>query len=98
MKARVLRSNGAEQGHTVQARMGKADGDGSASRLETFLRAALTRGVRQNAMAEVAMQISRVGGLIILAHTLLPSDFGLFRVVMTVGSIVLLTTQVGLPD
>jgi O-antigen/teichoic acid export membrane protein len=49
-------------------------------------------------MAEVAVQVSRVAGLIVLAHTLAPSDFGLFRVVMIVGSVALMTTQVGIPD
>lgn len=65
---------------------------------ERSLRSALIRSVRQNAIAEVVVQASRVAGLIILAHSLLPSDFGLFRVVMTVGSVMLLSTQVGIPD
>lgn len=75
-----------------------ADDPVSPAPLERFLRSALTRSVRQNAIAEIVVQASRVAGLILLAHTLLPSDFGLLRVVMTVGSVVLLSTQVGIPD
>lgn len=76
----------------------KNDDPISASPMERFLRSALARSIRQNAMAEAVVQATRVAGLIILAHTLLPGDFGLLRVVMTVGSLILLSTQAGIPD
>jgi O-antigen/teichoic acid export membrane protein len=59
---------------------------------------AVARSVRDNVIAEVAVQGLRLGGLVILARALTPADFGLFRVLLVVGVIATLTNEAGIPD
>jgi O-antigen/teichoic acid export membrane protein len=60
--------------------------------------AAFARSVRDNLAAEGAVQILRVGGMIVLARALGPEDFGLFRVLLVVSVIAGLGNQTGIPD
>lgn len=59
---------------------------------------AFVRSIRQNALAELAVHVVRILGMVILARTLQPADFGLFRVLLMVSSLVLLTSKLGIPD
>jgi O-antigen/teichoic acid export membrane protein len=59
---------------------------------------AFARSVRDNVMAEVMVQSLRVGGLIILARALTPSDFGWFRILMVISAFVMLVNEAGIPD
>ena len=47
---------------------------------------AFAQSVRDNVIGEVAVQILRFGGLIVLARALRPGDFGLFRVLLVVSA------------
>lgn len=59
---------------------------------------AVARGVRDNVIAEFAVQGLRVGGLVVLARALRPEDFGLFRVLLVVSVFAALTNELGVPD
>jgi O-antigen/teichoic acid export membrane protein len=59
---------------------------------------AVARSVRDNVIAEFAVQALRLGGFIVLARTLTPADFGLFRVLLVVGIFATLTNEAGIPD
>jgi O-antigen/teichoic acid export membrane protein len=56
------------------------------------------RGVRDNALAEVAMQVIKLGGFVVLARALMPSDFGIFRVTAAITSFALPFAAAGLAD
>ncbi|HJU11354.1 MAG TPA: oligosaccharide flippase family protein, partial [Candidatus Binataceae bacterium] len=59
---------------------------------------AFVRGVRDNMMGEVVVQLVRVGGLIFLARALRPQDFGLLKVLAIVGTFGLLLSEAGIPE
>ena len=44
------------------------------------------------------MQIVRIGGMVVLARALAPSDFGLFRILITITTIVMIINELGVPD
>jgi lipopolysaccharide exporter len=56
------------------------------------------RSVRNNAIGEVAVQLSRVGGIVYLARHLDPSDFGLYRMLLVISSILILIIEAGIPE
>ncbi len=59
---------------------------------------AFARSVRDNFIAEVAVQALRFGGMVILARALRPGDFGLFRVLVVVSAFAMLVNESGIPD
>jgi O-antigen/teichoic acid export membrane protein len=59
---------------------------------------AFARGVRDNVIGEIGLQVVRIGGLVVLARALSPSDFGLFRVLITVSAIMITITNLAAPD
>ncbi len=59
---------------------------------------AFARSVRDNVMAEVAVQVLRLGGMMILARALYPEDFGLLKILFVVGMFANLVTEAGLPE
>jgi O-antigen/teichoic acid export membrane protein len=59
---------------------------------------AFAHSVRDNAIAEVAVQILRFGGLIILARALRPADFGLYRIFVVAAFLAMLVNESGIPD
>ncbi|HKV55605.1 MAG TPA: oligosaccharide flippase family protein, partial [Candidatus Binataceae bacterium] len=59
---------------------------------------AFARGVRDNMVAEVAVQILRVGGMIGLARELAPADFGLLKILLVVSMFATLFCEFGVPD
>jgi O-antigen/teichoic acid export membrane protein len=77
-----------------------ADETGSASHATPIdgMWSAFARSVRDNLAAEGAVQTLRVGGMIVLARALGPADFGLFRVLLVVSALALLSNQTGIPD
>src|SRR6202023_3865128 len=56
------------------------------------------RAVRNNVLAEFAVQGLRVAGMVVLARMLRPEDFGLFRVLIVVSIFATLVSDVGFPD
>jgi O-antigen/teichoic acid export membrane protein len=65
---------------------------------ENSLLKGFARSVRDNAVGEVAVQLTRVAGVIYLARRLEPSDFGLFRMLLVVSTLVSLTIEAGIPE
>ncbi|HLX37154.1 MAG TPA: oligosaccharide flippase family protein [Candidatus Binataceae bacterium] len=59
---------------------------------------AFARSVRDNVFAEIALQIIRVGGMIVLARELTPSDFGVFRVLLIVVAFAVIPIEFGIPE
>ena len=59
---------------------------------------AFAQSVRHNVVGEVAVQVLRFGGLIVLARALRPDDFGLFRILVVVSAFAMLTIESGIPD
>ena len=59
---------------------------------------AFAQSVRDNVIGEVAVQVLRFGGLIVLARALRPEDFGLFRILVVVSAFAMLTIESGIPD
>jgi O-antigen/teichoic acid export membrane protein len=59
---------------------------------------AFAQSVRDNVIGEVAVQVLRFGGLIVLARALRPDDFGLFRILVVVSAFAMLTIESGIPD
>jgi PST family polysaccharide transporter len=59
---------------------------------------AFARSVRNNIVAEVVVQIVRIGGLIFLARALRPQDFGLLKVLTVVSAFVMLFIEAGIPE
>jgi lipopolysaccharide exporter len=56
------------------------------------------RSVRDNAMAELGIQAIRVSAMIVLARTLAPENFGVFKVLLIVGTVGILVYEAGIPD
>jgi PST family polysaccharide transporter len=67
-------------------------------RVEGFIWQAFARGVRNNILGEAGVQVLRVAGMVVLARALAPSDFGLFRVLITLTAIVMIINELGVPD
>lgn len=65
---------------------------------ETWIWQAFARGVRNNMLGEIGVQLVRIAGMVVLARALAPSDFGLFRVLITVTTIVMIINEFGVPD
>jgi O-antigen/teichoic acid export membrane protein len=59
---------------------------------------AFARSVRDNVVAEAAIQIVRILSIVILARVLTPRDFGLFRILLVVGGFAAFTNEAGIPD
>ena len=59
---------------------------------------AFARSVRDNVMAELALQVFRIGGIVVLARALTPDDFGVFRVLAIVMVFTLIPVENGIPD
>ena len=59
---------------------------------------AFARSVRDNMVAEVAVQVIRIGGMIVLARSLSPHDFGSFKILVVVSSFATLVNEAGIPD
>jgi O-antigen/teichoic acid export membrane protein len=59
---------------------------------------AFARGVRDNIVAEIAVQVLRVGGMVALARELAPADFGLLKVLLIVSMFAALLCESGIPD
>jgi PST family polysaccharide transporter len=59
---------------------------------------AFARGVRNNMVGELAVQAVRIGGLIFLARTLHPEDFGVLKILIVVGAFGMLLTEAGIPE
>ena len=70
----------------------------SAERAEAGIWQAFARGVRNNILGEISVQVVRIGGMVVLARALAPSDFGLFRVLITITTIVMIINEFGVPD
>jgi O-antigen/teichoic acid export membrane protein len=54
--------------------------------------------VRDNALGEVAVQLTRVGGVVYLARHLEPADFGLYRILLVISAVAALTNEAGIPE
>ncbi len=65
---------------------------------ERSLWSSFARGVRDNLLAEFGVQAIRLGGFVLLARALDPSDFGLFRALLAVTAIWALASEAGIPD
>ncbi len=59
---------------------------------------AFARAVRDNVFAEIALQIVRIGGMIVLARALTPGDFGVFRVLIIVMFFAAIPVESGVTD
>ncbi len=59
---------------------------------------AFASSVRNNLLAEVAVQALRVGGVIVLARALRPEDFGLLKVLVVASIFASLLSEGGIPD
>jgi O-antigen/teichoic acid export membrane protein len=66
--------------------------------LEGWHSPAFARGVRDNVIGEIGLQAVRIGGLVVLARALTPSDFGLFRVLITISAIIMMVNDLAAPD
>jgi len=65
---------------------------------ESGLWQSFARSVRDNVFAEIALQIIRVGGMVVLARALMPNDFGIFRVLLIVMYFALIPIENGIPE
>jgi O-antigen/teichoic acid export membrane protein len=59
---------------------------------------AFASSVRDNLLAEVAVQALRVGGVIVLARALRPEDFGLLKMLVVASIFATLLSEGGVPD
>lgn len=59
---------------------------------------AFARAVRDNVFAEIALQVVRIGGMIVLARALMPGDFGIFRILMIVMFFATIPVEGGVTD
>jgi O-antigen/teichoic acid export membrane protein len=59
---------------------------------------AFARSALFNLQAEVVVNLIRVGGVVVLARTLEPRDFGQLRMLLVVGAIAALIGSAGLPE
>jgi O-antigen/teichoic acid export membrane protein len=74
------------------------DRDGESAQFKRDLWQAFARSVRNNVIAEFAIQGLRVGGIVILARLLTPKDFGVLKVLIVVSIFGTLVSDVGFPD
>lgn len=65
---------------------------------EIWIWKAFARSVRNNILGEIGVQIVRIAGMVILARALAPADFGLFRILITITTIVMIINELGVPD
>jgi O-antigen/teichoic acid export membrane protein len=63
-----------------------------------WLWGAFARSIRDNAIAEVVVQVLRIGGIVVLARALSPHDFGLFKILVVVSTFAMLVNEAGIPD
>ncbi len=63
-----------------------------------LLWSAFARSVRDNVVAEVAIQALRIVSIVVLARALTPRDFGLFRILLVVSVFAAFTNEAGIPD
>jgi len=75
-----------------------SDDIGAVAKVGGWHSPAFARGVRDNVIGEIALQVVRIGGLVVLARELTPSDFGLFRVLVTVTAIMMTVNDLAAPD
>jgi PST family polysaccharide transporter len=59
---------------------------------------AFARSVRDNIVAEMLVQVVRVGGMVYLARVLRPQDFGLLKVLTVAAVFVMLFVEAGIPE
>lgn len=59
---------------------------------------AFARSIRDNAMAEFAVQILRIAGMVMLARALTPADFGVLKVLIVITAVAGIASEVGIPD
>jgi len=59
---------------------------------------AFARSIRDNMMAEIVVQILRIGGIVILARALSPHDFGSLKILVVVATFATLANEAGIPD
>jgi PST family polysaccharide transporter len=59
---------------------------------------AFARGVRDNLLGEVAVQVLRIGGMVLLARALAPVNFGLLKILLIVSAFATLFCEFGIPD
>ena len=71
---------------------------GAIRRCDSKLWQAFARSVRDNVFAEIALQVIRVGGMVVLARALMPNDFGIFRVLLIVMYFALIPIENGIPE
>lgn len=65
---------------------------------EANLWSAFARSVRDNVLAELAIQCIRITAMVILARELMPRDFGVFKVLLIVSVLGILIYEAGVPD
>jgi O-antigen/teichoic acid export membrane protein len=65
---------------------------------EATVWSSFARSVRDNAMAELGIQTIRVSAMIVLARALRPENFGVFKILLIVGTIGILVYEAGIPD
>ena len=63
-----------------------------------WLWSAFARSIRDNMVAEVVVQLLRIGGIVVLARALSPQDFGLFKILVVVSTFAMLVNEAGIPD
>ncbi len=63
-----------------------------------WLWGAFARSIRDNMVAEVVVQVLRLGGIVVLARALSPNDFGLFKILVVVSTFAMLVNEAGIPD
>jgi PST family polysaccharide transporter len=63
-----------------------------------WLWSAFARSIRDNMVAEVVVQVLRIGGIVVLARALSPNDFGLFKILVVVSTFAMLVNEAGIPD
>lgn len=59
---------------------------------------AFARSVRNNVLAEFAVQVLRTGGIVVLARALRPEYFGVLKIMVVTGGFSLLLCEAGIPD
>ena len=67
------------------------------SRSELPLRQ-LSRSLRDTLFGEAIVQILRFGGIIVLARALNPQNFGVFKILVVIGTLAVMLNEAGLPD
>lgn len=65
---------------------------------KSMLGTKFARSVRDNVLAECAIQVMRLGGMVILARALSAAEFGLFKVLMAISLLAMLLIEAGLTE